>query len=127
MKKKIVYAIFTAVLCGTAFFVGKNLTNNQEDACNAHMDLLEITVEDSGMYISITNEQNEIFYDHWITSKELENAGLISTANIIDWNTNGNELAIFTENEYEWYAYKSENIYTHKLFVPIESEDANAL
>lgn len=30
---------------------------------------------------------------------------------IVDWNTDGKELAIMTQDGYEMYAYKSENIY----------------
>mgnify|MGYP001070752523 CR=1 FL=1 len=30
---------------------------------------------------------------------------------IVDWNTDGKELAIMTKDGYELYAYKSENVY----------------
>lgn len=30
---------------------------------------------------------------------------------IVDWNTDGEELAIMTEDDYELYAYKTEDIY----------------
>lgn len=35
----------------------------------------------------------------------------INPAEIVDWNTDGQELAVFTSNGYEYYAYKSEDIY----------------
>lgn len=35
----------------------------------------------------------------------------INVANIVDWNTDGQELAVFTSDGYEYYAYKSEDIY----------------
>ena len=42
---------------------------------------------------------------------------------IVDWNTDGEELAVMTDDGYEFYAYKSDDIYSNRLFVPIESED----
>ena len=41
-------------------------------------------------------------------------AGYISTADIIDWNTNGEEISITTKDGLEWYAYKSADIYTRR-------------
>lgn len=39
---------------------------------------------------------------------------------IVDWNTDGKELAIMTKDGYELYAYKSEDIYQNRAFVPVE-------
>lgn len=40
---------------------------------------------------------------------------LINVADIVDWNTGGDELAITLKNDYEYYATKSQNVYTPKF------------
>lgn len=121
MKKKIAYLTLTAVIATTAFFVEKNFTEptQQPETIQAAPELMEMTVENGGLYLEYTDGEN--FFTHWIPSEDLEKAGLIDTANIIDWNTNGEELAMITENDYEYYAYQSENIYENRNFVPVES------
>lgn len=39
------------------------------------------------------------------------NNDMISVENIVDWNTNGTELALSLSDGSEVYAYKSENVY----------------
>ena len=121
MKRKIAYLTITAIIATTAFFVGKNFTVQpaQPETTQTAPELMEMTVENGGLYLEYTDGTN--FYSYWIPSDDLERAGLIDTANIVDWNTDGEELAIRTENGYEWYAYKSENIYENRAFVPVES------
>ena len=121
MKRKILYILTTAVIATTAFFIGKNFTEQptQPETIQTAPELMEMTVENGGLFLEYTDGEN--FYSYWIPSDDLENAGLIDTANIIDWNTDGEELSIMTENGYEWYAYKSENIYQNRAFVPVES------
>lgn len=41
---------------------------------------------------------------------------------IVDWNTDGEELSVFTKDGYEFYAYKTEDIYKNKLFVSIKED-----
>ena len=125
MKKKILYAITTAIIATTAFFVGKNfsITPTQPETVRPETiqtapELMEMTVENGGLYLEYTDGTN--FYSYWIPSDDLERAGLIDTANIIDWNTDGEELAIMTENGYEWYSYQSAEIYQNRNFVPVE-------
>ena len=120
MKKKILYLTLTTVIATTAFFVGKNFTEptQQPETIQAAPELTEMTVENGGLYLEYTDGTN--FYSYWIPSDDLEKAGLIDTANIIDWNTDGEELAVMTENGYEWYAYQSEDIYQNRNFVPVE-------
>ena len=118
MKRKILYAITTAVIATTAFFVGKNFTVQSAQPETKAPELMEMTVENGGLYLEYTDGTN--FYSYWIPAEDLERAGLIHTANIIDWNTDGTELAVMTENDYEYYAYKSENIYQNRAFVPVE-------
>ena len=126
MKRKILYAITTAAIAVTAFFVEKNFTEPtqqpetvQPETIQTAPELMEMTVENGGLYLEYTDGKN--FFSHWIPSEDLENAGLIDTAHIVDWNTDGTELAVMTENDYEYYAYKSENIYENRAFVPMES------
>ena len=125
MKRKIAYLTITAVIGMTAFFVGKNFTEPtqqpetvQPETIQTAPELMEMTVENGGLYLEYTDGTN--FYSYWIPAEDLENAGLINTENIVDWNTDGQELAVMTENGYEWYAYKSENIYENRAFVPVE-------
>lgn len=123
MKKKILYAITTAAIAVTAFSIGKFTTPTQPETVQAETtqtapELMEMTVENGGLYLEYTDGTN--FYSYWIPSDDLERAGLIDTANIIDWNTDGEELAIMTENGYEWYSYQSAEIYQNRNFVPVE-------
>ena len=125
MKKKIAYLTITAVIGVTAFFVGKNFTEPtqqpetvQAETIRTAPELMEMTVESGGLYLEYTDGNN--FYSYWIPAEDLENAGLINTENIVDWNTDGQELAVMTENGYEWYAYKSAEIYQNRNFVPVE-------
>ena len=125
MKRKIAYLTLTAAIGVTAFFIGKNFSTTltqpetvQAEETQTAPELIEMTVENGGLYLEYTDGEN--FFTHWIPTEDLEKAGLIDTANIIDWNTDGTELAVITENDYEWYAYKSENIYQNRAFVPVE-------
>ena len=125
MKKKILYLTLTAVIATTAFFVGKNFTEQptqpetvQAEETQTDLELMEMTVENGGLYLEYTDGTN--FYSYWIPTKDLENAGLIDTANIIDWNTDGTELAVMTENDCEYYAYQSADVYQNRAFVPVE-------
>lgn len=126
MKRKIAYLTITAVIGMTAFFVGKNFTITttptpetvQAETIQTAPELIEMTVESGGLYLEYTDGEN--FYSYWIPSEDLEKAGLIDTANIIDWNTDGTELSVMTENNCEYYAYKSADIYQNRAFVPVE-------
>lgn len=42
----------------------------------------------------------------------------IDVGDIVDWNTDGEELSISTGDGSEYYAYKTANIYKHKSFIP---------
>lgn len=120
MKQKILYILTTAVIATTAFFVGKNFTEptQQAETIQTAPELIEMTVESGGLFLEYTDGTN--FYSYWIPTKDLENAGLIDTANIIDWNTDGTELAVMTENDCEYYAYQSADVYQNRAFVPVE-------
>ena len=128
MKRKILYILTTAVIGVAAFSVGKNFTEPTQqpetitpETIQTMPELMEMTVENGGLYLEYTDGTN--FYSYWIPSDDLERAGLINTANIVDWNTDGTELAVITENDYEWYAYKSADVYQNRAFVPVESAE----
>ena len=118
MKKKILYAITTAVIGVTAFFIGKNFTEptqQPETITPETQEISHLTVTEYGLQIDFTDNTGI-----WIETEDLENAGLINTENIVDWNTDGEELSIMTKNGYEWYAYHSENVYQNRNFIPVE-------
>ena len=99
MKRRILYAITTAAIAVTAFFIGKNFTVQSAQPETKAPELTEMTVESNGLFLEYTDGNN--FYSYWIPTEDLEKAGLINTANIVDWNTDGTELAVMTENGYE--------------------------
>lgn len=109
MKRKILYILITAVIGVAAFFGGKNFTVEPVQQKAKAPELIEMTVESSGLYLEYSNGEN--FYSYWIPTEKLEENGLIYPGNIVDWNTDGQELAIMTENDYEWYAQQTEEIY----------------
>ena len=122
MKKKIAYLTITAVIGMTAFFVGKNFTEPtqqpetvQAETIQTAPEISHLTVTEYGLQIDFTDNTGI-----WIETEDLEKAGLINTENIVDWNTNGEELSIMTKNGYEWYAYHSENVYQNRNFIPVE-------
>lgn len=125
MKRKIAYLTLTAVIGVAAFSIGKFSTTTptpetvQAETIQTAPELIEMTVESDGLYLEYSDGEN--FYSYWIPTEKLEENGLIYPGNIVDWNTDGQELAIMTENDYEWYGYKSENVYQNWNFVPVES------
>lgn len=50
---------------------------------------------------------------------EVENENLIDPADIVDWNTNGEEISILTKDDYEYYAYKQSNEYNNLRYYAI--------
>lgn len=113
MKNKILYATLTAVIGVTAFSIGKNFTETTQQPENINLEKIEMTEQYGGIWLDYTDGEN--FYSFYLTSEDLENVGYISTANIVDWTSDDDSMAIMTEQSakdgYEWYAYKSENIY----------------
>ena len=120
MKMKIAYLTITAVIGVTAFSIGKFTAPTQPETIQPETiqtapEISHLTVTEYGLQIDFTDNTGI-----WIETEDLEHAGLIDTANIIDWNTDGEELAVITENDYEYYAYHSENVYQNRAFVPVE-------
>ena len=105
MKRKVAYLTLTAAIATTAFFVGKNFTEpaqQPETITPENQEIANLTVTEYGLMIAFADNTSV-----WIESEDLEYAGLINTANIVDWNTDGKELSVLTENDYEYYAYKT--------------------
>lgn len=125
MKRKIAYIFTTAVISLTAFSIGKftsesdtpepETTEIVETSTETAQEIKSIETTEYGMLITFSDDTG-VFVD----TESLENAGLINTANIIDWNTDGQELAVITKNDYEYYAYRSADVYQNRAFVPVE-------
>ena len=125
MKRKIAYIFTTAVISLAAFSIGKftsesdtpepETTEIVETSTETAQEIKSIETTKYGMLITFGDDTG-VFVD----AESLEKTGLINTANIIDWNTDGKELAVITENDYEYYAYKSADIYQNRAFVPVE-------
>lgn len=123
MKRKIVYIFTTAVISLAAFSVGKFTAETPEPETTetttaeeeTAQEIKSIEATEYGVLITFGDDTG-VFVD----TESLEKAGLINTANIIDWNTDGQELAVMTENDCEYYAYKSADIYQNRTFVPVE-------
>ena len=117
MKRKIAYILTTAVISLTAFSIGKFTSESdtpEPETTETTQEIKSIETTEYGMLITFGDDTG-VFVD----TESLEKAGLINTANIIDWNTDGQELAFITENDYEYYAYKSADIYQNRAFVPV--------
>ena len=92
MKKKIAYLTITAVIATTAFFVGKNFTTTttepetvQPETIQTAPELMEMTVENGGLYLEYTDGTN--FYSYWIPSEKLADHDLINVNDIKGWET----------------------------------------
>ena len=84
MKKRITYILTTAVLAGTAFFLG-NYQTAQADNRTENLELIEITNATTGAELTYTDGKN--FYNFWIPEEALEENGLISIHTIKGWET----------------------------------------
>ena len=92
MRRKILYAITTAVIATTAFFIGKNFTEQPTQPETVYLEktqtapeLTEMTVENSGLFLEYTDGEN--FYSYWIPSEKLANHDLINVNDIKGWET----------------------------------------
>lgn len=92
MKREIAYLTITAVIGVTAFFVGKNFTEStqqpetvQAETVQAAPELMEMTVENGGLYLEYTDGTN--FYSYWISSEKLADHDLINVNDIKGWET----------------------------------------
>lgn len=99
MKKKILYILTTAVITLTAFYIGRNTA---EPATKVIHTMPE--------KVDLSNSKQFDYINNFLGS-------------VVDWNTDGKELAIITSNGYELYANKQETIYQEdiKAYLPLES------
>lgn len=105
-------------LCICFFFCGY-IFNVDAKSTETYI-ITDIQNDYGNLKITYTDKNGKTFSDT-IPVETLEKIGLLDTANIVDWNTDGKELAVMTENGYEWYAYQSAEIYENRAFVPVES------
>lgn len=108
MFKKSVIALLTA----TTIFSGISAYNSTRSAAepikaeSRQNSATEITSETQKLDYS--QEQDYSYADSFV-------------ADIVDWNTNGEELSIMTSDGYEFYAYKSQNVYDfNKAYVALD-------
>ena len=115
MKRKIVYYFLMTVVGVAAFFIGKN--SEQLDQTPEKLTVTEVTAESNGL--SLEYSDGDTFHNIWIPAERLERQGLVNMENIVDWNTDGEELTVMTQKGYEWYTQKTEEIYKNRLFIPV--------
>lgn len=84
MKKRITYILTTAVLAGTAFFLG-NYQTAQADNRTENFDLIEITNATTGAELTYTDGKK--IYNFWIPAEALKENGLINVHAIKGWET----------------------------------------
>ena len=104
MFKKLTATLLTL----TTIFSGISAYNTTKTAAEAEsrQNATEITSETQKLDYS--QEQDYSYADSFI-------------ADVVDWNTDGTELALMTSDGYEFYAYKSANEYTfNKAYVGLD-------
>ena len=87
MKRKITYILTTAVIILTAFYIGRNTAEPTTKVIHTMPEKVDLS-----------NSKQFDYIDNFLGS-------------VVDWNTDGKELAIITSNGYELYANKQETIY----------------
>lgn len=99
MKKKILYILTTAVIILTAFYIGRNTAEPTTKVIHTMPGKVDLS-----------NSKQFNYIDNFLGS-------------VVDWNTDGKELAIITSNGYELYANKQETIYQEdiKAYLPLNS------
>lgn len=106
MFKKLVITLLTA----TTIFSGISAYNTKTAAepvkAESRQNATEITSETQKLDYS--QEQDYSYADAFV-------------GDIVDWNTNGEELSLMTSDGYEFYAYKSANEYEfNKAYVALD-------
>lgn len=102
MFKKITVTLLTL----TTIFFGISAYNTTKTAAVSRQNATEITSETQKLDYS--QEQDYSYADSFISD-------------VVDWNTDGEELALMTSDGYEFYAYKSANEYDfNKAYVTLD-------
>lgn len=91
MKKKILYILTTAVITLTAFYIGRNTAPHTTTAKAKVIHTMPEKVD-------LSNKDQFNYIDTFLGS-------------IVDWNTDGKEMAIMTSDGYELYLNKQASIY----------------
>ena len=91
MKKKILYILTTAVIILTAFYIGRNTAPHTTTAKAKVIHTMPEKVD-------LSNPKQFNYIDAFLGS-------------IVDWNTDGTEMAVMTSDGYELYLNKQETIY----------------
>lgn len=95
MKKKI-YILTTAVLICTAFLVGRNTAPTKTTTAKAKV------IHTMPEKVDLSNKDQFDYIDTFLGS-------------IVDWNTDGKEMAVITKDGYELYLNKQASIYQPDL------------
>lgn len=105
MFKKLTATLLTL----TTIFSGISAYNTTRTAAVSRQNAAtEITTETHNGKLDYSAEQDYSYADSFI-------------ADVVDWNTNGEELALMTSDGYEFYAYKSANEYEfNKAYVGLD-------
>lgn len=99
MFKKLVITLLTA----TTIFSGIAAINTTVSRQNSATEITSETQK-----LDYSQEQDYSYADAFI-------------ADVVDWNTDGEELALMTSDGYEFYAYKSKNEYDfNKAYVALD-------
>ena len=95
MKHKITYILTTAVITLTAFYIGRNTAPHTTTAKAKVIHTMPGKVD-------LSNKDQFDYIDTFLGS-------------IVDWNTDGKEMAIMTSDGYELYLNKQETIYQSNI------------
>lgn len=99
MFKKLVITLLTA----TTIFSGIAAINTTVSRQNSATEITSETQK-----LDYSQEQDYSYADAFV-------------CDIVDWNTNGEELSLMTSDGYEFYAYKSQNEYDfNKAYVALD-------
>lgn len=93
MKKKMVYLMITTVALFGSFEVGRQTQMNTTG---------EKVVEIMPEKVDLSNKDQFDYIDTFLGS-------------IVDWNTDGKEMAIMTKDGYELYAQKQDDVYQESI------------
>ena len=105
--KKIVITTLMTLTIGASFYIGRVTAEPKE-----------VIVKDLEI-VTVTEPVKEKVKE----DIEEDNYNIIDVGDIIDWNTNGEEISLITKDDYEYYAYKTENIYEDLRYYNIKEVD----
>lgn len=73
MKRKIIYALTTAVLITSAFLIGRNTTNWADTYCNSSLEITDWNTDGNELSMLLSDDTEIYAYkgdtDHYITNK----------------------------------------------------------